>query len=590
MKKVPLVLGVLGTLLLAAEPLLAQDAFQRAQKVADILGIGRDGACSSCHAMNSEQTMRRWARSFYRVEQRCLGDEALTAKEKLYCLADQPLDQELNIKASKLGFWSAGLHLSSIDKVMHEALGEEAARTLQDELRKTTAMPLRASTLLSEADFNSVREWVGQGMPYLNELLSPYQGPTQCESMITPAVGEHLKQMKNWGWKKRNEERGMLMFACGTDQKSCFRQQRNGQDIFPDVSTLPDFAFWKADTASEFRILTEVGQETDYWIRSSADGRFIAYGGSPSGVVDLQSLLTEPGTLRNISVDAFYDPAFFPDDSAFVFQGYGTAICSTSLLKNPMTTAIDFSEDACTAGEDVGIPLYQAVGASLDGADYLAATGDFHSDDGSGTQPFRLADTRSKLLLQPLEFDGTRWSHREPQSFDTPWEKDWGLAASNQLLLSRLEGRVDNQLKHIGYQLYQLRKDTTNPLAPRYGKELIGRLCFDGLKVGFSFDDRFVASYGYIKAEHYALLGYASSDDPEFQARLNAGTANVFLFDLWTQKLHVVTHMGPGQFALFPHFRSDGWMYFMVYDQNTGTRRFVAANNALLLQEKAPVQ
>lgn len=589
MKKVSLVLGVLGGLLLSAEPLLAQDSFERAQKVADILGIGRDGACSSCHAMNSAQTMRRWADNYYRVQQFCLEDQALSAKERLYCLANQPLDQELKIRASQLGFWSAGLHLSPLDKVMQDALGEEGARTLQEELRKTTAMPLRAPTLLSEADFNSVRDWVDSGMPYLSELLSPYQGPTQCESMLTPGMVDHLKQMKNWGWKKRNEDRGMLMFACGTDQKTCFRQQRNGQDIFPDVSTQPDFASWKADPGSEFRILTELSQDTDYWIRSSADGRFIAYGGSPSGVVDLQSLLLEPGTLRNISVDAFYDPAFFPDDSAFVFQGYGTAICSTSLLKNPMTTAIDFTEDACTAGNDVRTPLYQAVGASLDGADYLAATGDFHSDDGSGNDPFRLNDVRSKLLLQPLEFDGTKWSRRAAQSFETPWEKDWGLAPSNQLLLSRLEGRVDNQLKHIGYQLYQLSKDTSNANVIRYNKEFVGRLCFDGLKVGFSFDDRFIASYGYIKPDQYALLGYSSPDDPEFQSRLNAGTANVFLFDLWTQKLHVVTHMGPGQYALFPHFRSDGWMYFMIYDQNTGTRRFVAANNAVLLQEKAPL-
>jgi hypothetical protein len=47
--------------------------------------------------------------------------------------------------------------------------------------------------------------------------------------------------------------------------------------------------------------------------------------------------------------------------------------------------------------------------------------------------------------------------------------------------------------------------------------------------------------------------------------------------------------MPPGHFALFPHFRSDGWMYFMVYDQESGKRRLVAANNALLLQERDPL-
>ncbi|HYX37367.1 MAG TPA: hypothetical protein VE954_30050 [Oligoflexus sp.] len=589
MVKIPVLAWALGSLVLMAEPVLAQDGFQRAQKAAEILGVGRDGACSSCHAMNSEQTLRRWSRSYARVQEKCLDNEALTAKDKLYCLADQTPDQELDLKPARLGFWSAALHLGPLGKLIQEALGEEAAVVLQTKLRQTTAMPLRSPTLLTADEFKVVQDWVDDGMPYLSELLSPYQGPTQCESMLAPRALDHLKAMKEWGWKKRNEERGMLMFACGADQQSCFRQQKNGQDIFPDVSLQPGAASWKADPATEMRVLTDLGQQTNYWIRSSADGRFIAYGGSPSGVVDLQSLLVTKGKLRNIPVDAYYDPAFFPDDSAFVFQGSGTAICSTSLLKNPMTTAIDFSEDACTAGDDVRIPLYQAVGASLDGADYLAATGDFHSDDGHGGEPYTLRNARSKLLLQPLEFDGTKWTRREAQSFDTPWEKDWGLSASNQLLLSRLEVRVDSQIKHIGYQLYQLNKDTTSSIAPVYSKELVGRLCFDGLKVGFSFDDRFVASYGYIKADQYALLGYASADDPEFQSRLNAGTANVFLFDLWTQKLHVVTHMGPGQFALFPHFRSDGWLYFMVYDQETGTRRLMTANNARLLQEKNPL-
>ena len=33
--------------------------------------------------------------------------------------------------------------------------------------------------------------------------------------------------------------------------------------------------------------------------------------------------------------------------------------------------------------------------------------------------------------------------------------------------------------------------------------------------------------------------------------------------------------MKPGQYALFPHFRSDGWIYFLVRDKNNeqGVRR-----------------
>ena len=40
--------------------------------------------------------------------------------------------------------------------------------------------------------------------------------------------------------------------------------------------------------------------------------------------------------------------------------------------------------------------------------------------------------------------------------------------------------------------------------------------------------------------------------------------------------------MNPGQFALYPHFRSDGWMYFLVRDLNgAGKETLVATDVAL---------
>ena len=41
--------------------------------------------------------------------------------------------------------------------------------------------------------------------------------------------------------------------------------------------------------------------------------------------------------------------------------------------------------------------------------------------------------------------------------------------------------------------------------------------------------------------------------------------------------------MGPGQYALYPHFRSDGWLYFLVRDVNTGVEHLVASDLALKL-------
>ena len=42
--------------------------------------------------------------------------------------------------------------------------------------------------------------------------------------------------------------------------------------------------------------------------------------------------------------------------------------------------------------------------------------------------------------------------------------------------------------------------------------------------------------------------------------------------------------MGPGQYALYPHFRSDGWMYYLVRDREAG-REYIAASDAALVLE-----
>jgi len=42
--------------------------------------------------------------------------------------------------------------------------------------------------------------------------------------------------------------------------------------------------------------------------------------------------------------------------------------------------------------------------------------------------------------------------------------------------------------------------------------------------------------------------------------------------------------MEPGQYALYPHFRSDGWIYFMVRTLGQGSEHIVASDAALRLQ------
>ncbi len=559
--------------------LRADSSYQRAQRVAAIVGIGRSGACSSCHATQSIQTIRRWAAGLDRVET-CFKEK--TAPDRMRCILGRELDQPFELAPSQLGFYSAGLHLPAFKQLLTDVYGEEQAATLSEKLAASTLMPLRSDHPLDAAAFEDLRNWVNEEMPFLDELLEPYDGPTTCDPTIDASLAVHLRAIAGDSWQSRNRERGLMMFGCPAGE-ACFSQTRSGQELFP---LRPE---WNADASFQLRQLLTFPAESSYWIRSSADGRFVAYGGGPSGIVDLQSLLKNPPETRVIRVQASYDPGFFPDDSAFMFQGNRTGICNMSLIKNPSTTRIDFSEDACTYSNSARIPLYQSIGASLDGTDYLAATGSFLSDIGDGTGPELFAAMKEKdfsltegneLYLYPLLYDGQRWVRQPPQVFATPWELDWGLAPSNQLLVSRHEA----QMQHHWYQFYQLNRAAAQP----YQMTPVGSLCFEGLKGNFSFDDRFFVTYSYIHPEQYAELGYASAEDPAFKALLEAGTANVFLFDLLTQKKQLLTRMGAQQFALFPHFRSDGWIYFMVYDATLQKRVLIASDAAVQLLARTP--
>ena len=45
-----------------------------------------------------------------------------------------------------------------------------------------------------------------------------------------------------------------------------------------------------------------------------------------------------------------------------------------------------------------------------------------------------------------------------------------------------------------------------------------------------------------------------------------------------------ITNVAPGQYALYPHFRSDGWIYANVRDDNVGHEYIVASDAALLAE------
>ena len=109
---------------------------------------------------------------------------------------------------------------------------------------------------------------------------------------------------------------------------------------------------------------------------------------------------------------------------------------------------------------------------------------------------------------------------------------------------------------------------------------IIGRYCYNGGKPGWSFDDRWLVLHHYIDANDATDLGFSGPSDPGFLPYLSQGAANVYLVDLLDGTRTRITNMAPGQYALFPHFRSDGWIYFIVRGEPGG--EIVVASDAAL--------
>ena len=116
-----------------------------------------------------------------------------------------------------------------------------------------------------------------------------------------------------------------------------------------------------------------------------------------------------------------------------------------------------------------------------------------------------------------------------------------------------------------------------------------------------SFDERFMVTHHYPSTKRYLVQDgedvieltdwkdfnrsrtvnkLSGPEDPEFVKYLK-NSANIWLSDLKTGKIYRITYMSPGQFALYPHFRADGWMYFLVRDQ-VQKKDFVVATDVAL--------
>ena len=578
-----------------------------AKKALAIMGAKVEGAqqqCNRCHDIN-KATLTKW-NDDYKTAIKFLGDDRRSIDNRINYMRRDPSDPTSTFSAAKLGFLTAGSHFgnsAAVDKTRHPATFKQSEILTKlfagkaDEyakFRSDTLMPIEPEyDRLSAGDYNAIATWLDKGMPKLNDLLREDARPTTCSDDFT-GLKAHASAIKSKSWASVNAENRLPMFACDTAGRplDCFKQKNGGKDIFVDAATTDYARSWAQDGAT-VRILRELDFRTYYWTRNSADGRFVANGVSGGGadgavISDLGASLTAGGPgKRDIGVSAKYDPDFWPDNKGFMFQGTPkqAVFCAQSLLTNPATTKISFNEPECSKLDSVG--LYQSVGQRIGDnsvADHFVVNGKFASDNPGMTAsdsdqaatfgPDAQAIVRVMFALGNDAESG--YQVKQSVELPTPFMGDIMMSRSSTLL----GGRVAGENGALGYSIRQLTGTFAND-GYRFTLKPVGRICMDGNKANFSFDERFLVTQHYLKREDFG-------SDAEFAPYKDKGGADIYIADFVTGKKQRITRVNAGQFAIFPHFRADGWLYFTVRDASGPAKKeFIAASDWAIRQVTA---
>lgn len=548
-----------------------------ASRALQIMGAPIAGAsanCNSCHGI-TRQNLRYWRALSDTSMTSCLTDLAVatpeSAQRMIDCIRSMPALPGSDFSTKKLGIFSTATSLPWFQYTFWRAYGDAGAQKLA-ELQAASGMP-KGGTPFTQAQFDIIAEWYARGLPMLEQTLPIDPAPSTCTASVSAEVGAHVTAMKTQGWRAQNATTLMAMHGCGagiTDPKLCLGDVPLGASQTYGVG-------WDLPGKGVLRVLADVDYVSSYWTRSSPDGRFLAHGVknvAGSYVIDLQR------QAMRVAINSQYDPNWFPDNTGFVFQGGPRNVCGQSVLtSNP--TSITMTEPACSSIATIG--LYEHVGRALAG-DYFAIDSAFVSDDGGHEptlrDPYASFGASAHLSFIPMIWTGTKYQAKPQVTIKTPFEGDTVVSPSARLVITRVAGPDDKQLGFV------LRKVVATPSGTSYAITApeIARYCFSGGKPGFSYDERWIVFHHYVTAADAVALGYTGPTDPAFQPYLTLGAANLYLMDLHAGTPVRITNMAPGQYALFPHFRSDGWIYAAIRDRNTSHEYMVASDAALLAE------
>lgn len=475
------------------------------------------------------------------------------------------------LSPSDLGFFTAAVGLDSFRKIF-TGNGDTFLPLLDEAWLKSASMPKNGAAL-SANDFQIALNWLINLSPGKEKFLT-HDGPNVCTSETETSIGNgirsHVQNMSNEGegWMAKNQANGLKMFGC--DSTGCFNAKGSSGDIFPLVNGI-------LKTTGEVRNLyTLDGERSTYWTRSSADGRYVSYGSTPySIIVDLQPKLSGQAA-RRIQVEADYDPAFTPDNLSFIFQGeeHGTRLCNQSMLQNPNLRRIDFRSEDCSAS-NLEVGLYQGIGRSLDNGDIMTVHGGFKGDEGSDivqdTPPLFLESATIDISII-RQSDSSAFEKVSTQSITTPHMANWMLSPSQKFVIGTVSAATSTgKARHGGFHLVLTDSLVSNKSVGSGDDAGAARLCVaSGEKPQVSFDERYLVYYAYEQ--------HPSSVSP------SESSANLFVIDLLGDGKPVqLTNLPKGTYAQFPHFRSDGWLYFNLYNTRTEVRSVLATDAILKL-------
>jgi hypothetical protein len=498
--------------------------------------------CAECHS-TSRNGLRHWLELTQHAWDTCdlTRDPASMTQEEAMrtvdCMRVDPADRNSVFAAEKIGIHTTGVQYSHFRDLFRQAFGDTwLVEYLK--FRQRVSMPKGNHPRFTEIEYATVLKWYQNNLNDLDTVIQDPPPPSTCTDEVTPALDTHINDMQVEGWTAVNADNGIRMFGCTTaNPREC-------------LSSTPDrTSTWGAGGVGTLRELTRLSFRSSFWTRSSADGRFVGNGGGARGgatMTDLQRSL-------DIGVQASYDPGFFPDNSGWIFQGGGAGICTQALLETD--TFIDFSEPECIKAR--GINLYQHVARGLDGGDYFIINSQFTSDPGSGNEdPRANFAANSTMKFTPMVFGGSTYSQLPEVIVDSPYEGDSVLSPSGRVVISRLAGPEGSSL---GYVLRRVNATRTGDNYRIDISQRLGTVCMPGAKPNISYDERFFVTH------HY-----------------EGGTSNIYIVDLRSGNSRRVTNMPADARALFPHFRSDGWFYFLV-KQNDGAEFVVASDAALAI-------